>query len=80
MREASERLAAAAGPPVSVLIPRTLYPVPEETLEFIRSRDRTYVVEHNATGAARRPSAIGRRAVRSNQVHPALRRFAVPGR
>jgi 2-oxoglutarate ferredoxin oxidoreductase subunit alpha len=49
IREASERL-AAAGIPVAVFIPRTLFPVPEETLAFIRSRARTYVIEHNASG------------------------------
>ena len=49
IREASERL-ADDGTPVSVLVPRTLYPVLDETLAFIRSHDRTYVVEHNRSG------------------------------
>ena len=49
IREASERL-ADDGTPVSVLVPRTLYPVLDETLAFIRSHDRTYAVEHNRSG------------------------------
>ncbi len=49
MREAAERL-ADHGTPVSVLIPRTLWPVLQETLDFIEAHDRTYVVEHNASG------------------------------
>jgi 2-oxoglutarate ferredoxin oxidoreductase subunit alpha len=48
MREAAERL-AAAGQEVSVFIPRTLWPVLDETVEFIASRARTYVVEHSAS-------------------------------
>ncbi len=47
--EAAQRL-AAAGVPVACLQPRTVWPVPEETLEFIRARERVYVVEHNAEG------------------------------
>ena len=48
MTEAAERL-AEAGLPLSVLVPRTLWPVPEETVEFINTSARTYVVEHNAS-------------------------------
>jgi 2-oxoglutarate/2-oxoacid ferredoxin oxidoreductase subunit alpha len=49
MEEATERL-AAAGIAVSGLQPRTLWPVLDETIEFVRSRQRVYVVEHNAEG------------------------------
>jgi 2-oxoglutarate ferredoxin oxidoreductase subunit alpha len=49
MQEASERL-AAQGMPVGWLHPRTLWPVPEETIEFIARHERVYVVEHNAEG------------------------------
>ena len=49
MQEASERL-ADAGLAVSCLQPRTLWPVPGETIEFVRRRERIYVVEHNAEG------------------------------
>jgi 2-oxoglutarate ferredoxin oxidoreductase subunit alpha len=47
--EAAERL-SDHGNPVSVLIPRTLWPVPKETLDFINAHDLTYVVEHNSSG------------------------------
>ena len=47
--EAAERL-AVAGVPVACLQPRTVWPVPEQTVEFIRSHARVYVVEHNAEG------------------------------
>ena len=30
------------------LCPRTVWPVPDETIDFVRSHERTYVVEHNA--------------------------------
>ncbi len=33
-----------------LLQPRTIFPVLDETLEFIESCERVYVVEHNATG------------------------------
>jgi 2-oxoglutarate ferredoxin oxidoreductase subunit alpha len=49
MVEAAERL-EAHGTPVSVLVPRTLWPVPQETLDFVQAHDRTYVVEHNSSG------------------------------
>jgi len=49
MQEASERL-AGLGMAVTWLHPRTLWPVPDETLEFIARRERVYVVEHNAEG------------------------------
>lgn len=49
IQEASELL-ADAGLGVACLQPRTLWPVPEETLQFIRERQRVYVVEHNAEG------------------------------
>jgi len=49
MLEAVDRL-AAAGMPISGLQPRTLWPVPEETLRFVRAKERVYVVEHNAEG------------------------------
>jgi 2-oxoglutarate ferredoxin oxidoreductase subunit alpha len=45
--EARERL-ENIGLPVDVLQPRTLWPVLDETVDFIRSRDRVYVVEHSA--------------------------------
>lgn len=46
MREAVERL-AVAGIPLAGLQPRTIWPVPTDTLEFIASKERVYVVEHN---------------------------------
>ena len=49
IQEAEERL-AKAGHRFECLQPRTVWPIPEETLEFIRSHDRTYVIEHNASG------------------------------
>ena len=49
MEEATVLL-AAAGMAVSGLQPRTLWPVLDETIEFVRSRERVYVVEHNAEG------------------------------
>jgi len=49
MEEATVRL-AAAGMAMSGLQPRTLWPVLDETIEFVRSRERVYVVEHNAEG------------------------------
>lgn len=49
MHEAAERL-AQRGHAVECLQPRTLWPTPDETLEFIRSHQRTYVIEHNANG------------------------------
>jgi 2-oxoglutarate ferredoxin oxidoreductase subunit alpha len=47
--EAAERL-AGDGRPVSVMVPRTIWPVPDETIEFINSAERTYVVEHSGNG------------------------------
>ena len=49
MREAADRL-SANGHPVAVLIPRTLWPVPQESIDFVADRERTYIVEHNASG------------------------------
>lgn len=49
MREAVERL-AADGIGIAGLQPRTIWPVPAETLEFLDSRERVYVVEHNHEG------------------------------
>jgi len=49
MVEASERL-AAEGIGLAGLRPRTLWPVPDEVIEFIQSCQRVYVVEHNAEG------------------------------
>jgi 2-oxoglutarate ferredoxin oxidoreductase subunit alpha len=40
---------AARGFQTQLLQPRTLWPVPEETLEFVAARDYVYVVEHNST-------------------------------
>lgn len=45
--EAAERL-DTLGMPIDVFQPRTLWPVLEETVEFIASRDLVYIVEHNA--------------------------------
>jgi 2-oxoglutarate ferredoxin oxidoreductase subunit alpha len=47
MQEAHERL-AAAGYNVRCLQPRTLWPVPDETVDFVRQCERTYIIEHNA--------------------------------
>jgi pyruvate/2-oxoacid:ferredoxin oxidoreductase alpha subunit len=49
MVEATERL-ADRGIEVAGLQPRTLFPVLDETVEFVRSRPMTYVVEHNHEG------------------------------
>lgn len=49
MEEATERL-LALGVAVGGLQPRTLWPVLDETIEFVRASQRTYVVEHNAEG------------------------------
>ncbi len=49
LEEAVERL-AAAGLPLAGLRPRTIWPVPPDTLDFISRHTRTIVVEHNASG------------------------------
>jgi len=49
MAEAVERL-TATGTPIAGLQPRTIWPVPDETLEFLTSKERVYVVEHNHEG------------------------------
>ncbi len=49
MCEASERL-VESGIPVAGLQPRTLWPMLEETVQFVASRRMTYVVEHNSEG------------------------------
>ena len=41
---------ADAGIDLAGLQPRTLFPVLEETIEFVASRRTTYVVEHNDSG------------------------------
>ena len=41
---------ADAGTDVQILRPRTIWPVLDETLEFIDSCDRVYVVEYNEAG------------------------------
>ncbi|MFQ5380875.1 MAG: 2-oxoacid:acceptor oxidoreductase subunit alpha [Dehalococcoidia bacterium] len=41
---------AASGLPARLLQMRTVFPMPEETLEFIERCDRVYVVDHNQTG------------------------------
>jgi 2-oxoglutarate ferredoxin oxidoreductase subunit alpha len=47
--EAAERL-ADEGIALSGLVPRTMWPVPDETIEFINGGERTYVVEHSGNG------------------------------
>ena len=49
MREAVERL-HRAGVEAAGLQPRTVWPVPDETLEFVADKERVYVVEHNHEG------------------------------
>ncbi len=49
MERAAIRL-AKAGTEVQILQPRTLWPVLEETVDFVRDCKRVYVIEHNATG------------------------------
>jgi 2-oxoglutarate ferredoxin oxidoreductase subunit alpha len=49
MERAAERL-AKAGIEVQILQPRTLWPVLDETVDFVRECRRVYVIEHNATG------------------------------
>jgi pyruvate/2-oxoacid:ferredoxin oxidoreductase alpha subunit len=58
MIEAAERL-IDAGVAVQVLRPLTLWPVTEETLEFIRARRRVYVIEHSASAQLYRILAAG---------------------
>src|SRR3989304_1748238 len=52
VREACERL-ADKGIEVAGLQPRTLWPVLDETVEFVRRRPLTLVVEHNDEGQIR---------------------------
>ena len=49
MAEAARRL-AGRGCAVACLQPRTLWPVLDETVDFVREHDRVYVIEHNAEG------------------------------
>lgn len=56
MMEATERLAADSVD-VGGLQPRTLWPVFDETIEFVRDHERVYVVEHNAEGQSAHPVA-----------------------
>jgi 2-oxoglutarate ferredoxin oxidoreductase subunit alpha len=49
LREACERL-AGDGLAVAGLQPRTIWPVPDETIEFVRTHRLTFVVEHNDEG------------------------------
>ena len=49
VREAVERL-QARGVDIEILEPRTIWPVLDETTEFVNSHDRTYVVELNHEG------------------------------
>ncbi|MCP4290103.1 MAG: 2-oxoacid:acceptor oxidoreductase subunit alpha [Gammaproteobacteria bacterium] len=49
IEEAQQRL-AAAGLGIKCLQPRTIWPVIDETLDFIHSCERVYVIEHNQGG------------------------------
>ena len=49
MQEATEML-AANGLAIGGIQPRTVWPMLDETIDFIRQRERVYVVEHNAEG------------------------------
>jgi 2-oxoglutarate ferredoxin oxidoreductase subunit alpha len=49
VREAVERL-QAQGIEVEILEPRTIWPVLDETVEFVNTHDRTYIVELNYEG------------------------------
>jgi 2-oxoglutarate ferredoxin oxidoreductase subunit alpha len=49
IEEAQQRL-TAAGLRIKCLQPRTIWPVIDETLDFIRSSQRVYVIEHNQGG------------------------------
>ncbi|RLE15590.1 MAG: 2-oxoacid:acceptor oxidoreductase subunit alpha [Actinobacteria bacterium] len=49
MRETVELL-ASDGIELAGLQPRTIWPVPAETLAFVASKERVYVVEHNHSG------------------------------
>ena len=49
MERAAERL-VAAGTNVRYLRPRTLWPVLDETVDFVRGCVRVYVIEHNEAG------------------------------
>jgi 2-oxoglutarate ferredoxin oxidoreductase subunit alpha len=50
VREAVERLAKQHGTDIEILEPRTIWPVLDETREFIDSHELTYVVELNHEG------------------------------
>ncbi len=58
MREAAELL-RAAGVEVDLFQVRTLSPILEDTLDFIRSHRRVFVVEHNAVGQYARALRAG---------------------
>jgi 2-oxoglutarate ferredoxin oxidoreductase subunit alpha len=49
LREAAEHL-ERRGLPTAGLVPRTLWPLSDDTRRFLARRERTYVVEHNASG------------------------------
>jgi 2-oxoglutarate ferredoxin oxidoreductase subunit alpha len=49
VREAVERL-QTRGVDIEILEPRTIWPVLDETIDFVNSHDRTYVVELNREG------------------------------
>ncbi len=77
MTEAAELL-AAAGVPVAGLQPRTLWPVLDETVEFVERRKRVYVVEHNAE--AQLTHLLASVGVPRDRLVPVLRYDGVPFR
>jgi 2-oxoglutarate ferredoxin oxidoreductase subunit alpha len=75
MEEASEVL-HDRGLAVAGLQPRTLWPVTDETIDFVRRRDRVYVVEHNAEGQlAHLIASVG---APHDRLRPVLRYDGVP--
>ncbi len=75
--EAVERL-AKSGSSYATFMPRTIWPVPDETIEFISSRRIVYVVEHNAEGQLKRVLAAA--GAPPDRMHSILRYDGVPFR
>ncbi len=76
MEEAVEML-NTAGVDVACLQPRTLWPIIDDTAEFVADRDRVYVVEHNASGHV---AAIVAGAGTTTEVRSVLRYDGLPFR
>ncbi len=75
MREAAELL-GQCGLPVAGLIPKTIWPITSDTRRFLLERDRTYVVEHNASGQL--TGLLHHAGVLASALDPVLRYDGVP--